>query len=184
MSKKEVKVWRFFITPQTHVRMSNNEIFMFKKDHAYLKDLGMKMYLGRVAAGSKRPGSPDSYNQRKAIIKRYWDYKNAVKILGDAQRFQMPKSGAWLKFYMPMPKSWGKKKRNDLCFTCHEQTPDIDNLVKAIFDSLMIQDKQINDYRASKFWYNGIKGFIEVTLGELPPALGYTSVRWENNLFV
>jgi len=39
-------------------------------------------------------------------------------------------------FYMPMPKSWNKKKKREMLGQFHTQTPDMDNLIKAVKDCL------------------------------------------------
>ena len=41
-----------------------------------------------------------------------------------------------LVFYLPMPASWSKKKRNDMLRRPHCQKPDLDNLAKAVLDGL------------------------------------------------
>ncbi len=38
-------------------------------------------------------------------------------------------------FYMPMPKSWSKKKKAEMVGRCHQQRPDLSNLVKAAEDA-------------------------------------------------
>ena len=39
-------------------------------------------------------------------------------------------------FYMPMAKSWSKKKKEKMRGQLHTQTPDLDNLIKACKDCL------------------------------------------------
>lgn len=61
-----------------------------------------------------------------------------------------------LTLSMPMPKTWSKKKRNTMCGQFHTQTPDLDNLVKAICDAcngvLWKDDSQIAIISAQKIW--------------------------------
>lgn len=64
----------------------------------------------------------------------------------------MRKSGLHLYFLIPMPPSWSKKKRRDYHYFPHQQTPDIDNLVKAFLDAVMAEDKEVWDIRATKIW--------------------------------
>lgn len=39
-------------------------------------------------------------------------------------------------FFMPIPKSWSKKKKDQAVGEFHTKKPDADNLVKGVFDSL------------------------------------------------
>lgn len=179
----EIKRWRFFLPPQTHIRTTQAENWMFAPTVSddYLKKFGLKKYNERVAKGSKNPGTPLNYYNRKKRIQRYWDYKRALKALADEQNFVMPQEGSWWKFFIPMPKSWSKKKRNEKCFTLMQEKPDVDNFSKAAFDSLMGEDKAISDFRATKFYYDG-SGHLEITIGELPPAKGYSDFKREDKI--
>ena len=46
----------------------------------------------------------------------------------------------------------------------HQSTPDIDNLTKALFDSLMAEDKHIADIHITKKWVNEENGWIEIII--------------------
>lgn len=179
----EIKVYRLFLKPQTHIRTTAAERWMFAPTilDSYLKNFGLKKYNERVLKGSKNPGTPNNYYNRKQTIKRYWDYKRKLKELADEQKFIMPIEGAFVKFFIPMPPSWSKKKKAEKCFTLCTSAADIDNYIKGFFDSLMVQDKMIADYRAAKFYYEGT-GFIEITIGELPPAIGYSKIIREDKI--
>lgn len=126
------------------------------------------------------PSEMKWYN-RKWEIKRYWDYKDALKFEAARQKFEIPTKEFWAKFYIPMPKSWSAKKKERMCFVLHESKPDSDNLIKAMFDALRKKDQVISDYRASKFWIDA-PGHIEITVGELPPAIGYTKITREEKI--
>jgi len=51
-----------------------------------------------------------------------------------------------------MPKSWSLKKKKAMNGKPHRQTADIDNLLKALIDALLSEDKQVWDVHASKRW--------------------------------
>lgn len=62
-----------------------------------------------------------------------------------------------IQFNMARPKShFGKKYLRDSAPTFHGQKPDIDNLIKTVFDGLngvaWADDAQVNEIRASKDW--------------------------------
>lgn len=179
-----IKIVRLFITPQTHVRTVKEERWMLSEQitDEYLLEVGKKKYDKRVAEEKKSPGSPRDYLNRKNQILRYFNFKRSLKAEAEKQRFLFPEEGAWIKFYLPMPKSWSKKRRNEKCFTQHKSQPDTDNLIKAISDSLFSNDSRLSDYRATKFWYDSKEGFIEIETGSLPVAKGYTKFEREEKL--
>lgn len=156
---------------------------MFAPDvtEEYLISFGKKKYDERVAKKRKNPGTPNNYLNRKRTIEKYWDYKRKLRELADEQRFIMPPTGCWLRFFISMPKSWTKKKKLEKLFTPHTSHPDVDNCAKAVMDSLMKEDKMIADYRVTKLWYDGT-GFIEITWGELPHASGYGKIIREDKI--
>lgn len=93
--------------------------------------------------------------------KRYEKYKEDLRQEANRVGFELPTDGAWIKFYKPMPKKWSKSKKRDMDFKPHQTRPDLSNLHKAFEDGLKTQDMTVYDYRVSKFWINGEKGFIE-----------------------
>jgi len=60
------------------------------------------------------------------------------------------------EFHIVIPRSWSKRKRLALESTPHTSAPDVDNLVKWIFDVgngiLWKDDRTIYEVQASKFW--------------------------------
>jgi Holliday junction resolvase RusA-like endonuclease len=184
----EIQTWRLWICPQTHVRTVQGERWIPPQTDEYLIGYGKKARLNaqlrQKAEPTKKISIPSEmkwYN-RKWEIKRYWDYKIALREEAERQKFVMPQQEAWLKFYIPMPQSWSEAKKARMCFTKHCSKPDKDNLEKAFLDSLVgKQDNKIADSRVSKFWYSGT-GHIEITVGELPPAIGYTKITREEKI--
>lgn len=55
-------------------------------------------------------------------------------------------------FKIPMPKSWSKKKRLAMLGKPHQQTPDIDNLLKALLDAVFKDDSHVYKVKAAKYW--------------------------------
>ena len=68
--------------------------------------------------------------------------------------------GAHIIFHIKMPKSWSKKKKLEMDGEPHRQTPDVDNLGKALLDSVFGNDAHISDIRITKVWAN--MGAIEI----------------------
>ena len=63
--------------------------------------------------------------------------------------------GIWVLFEMPMPKSWSKAKKIRMNGTPHLQTPDTDNLLKAVMDgmkSVWSDDRTVYAVSGTKVW--------------------------------
>ena len=89
----------------------------------------------------------------------YTAWKTELQYLG----LDIPDSGARLVFHMPMAKSWSKKKKVAMLGEPHQQKPDLDNLVKAVFDAARQHrggDHTIWHVTAEKRWAE--EGSIEV----------------------
>lgn len=77
-------------------------------------------------------------NPRRPCVQRYFDFRDEVKRL----KIKVD-NGDSIRFILPMPDSWSKKKKAKLDGEGHMQTPDLDNLLKALLDAIMTQDKGI-----------------------------------------
>jgi len=101
--------------------------------------------------GKPRMTQRDKY---RPVHKRYFQWCEGVRMLD----IQLPVHGAHVIFIIPMPPSWSKKKKHNMCAQPHEQTPDIDNLFKALADAIYKNDSHISDVRLTKLW--GYEGAI------------------------
>ena len=94
----------------------------------------------------------DTWKKRPCVT-RYWAYKDElnekIKELDIKVQDEL-----FLEFYMPMPKSWSKKKKLDLLNKPHQQKPDIDNLVKGVMDAIFKEDSHVHTIYAKKIWSN------------------------------
>lgn len=80
--------------------------------------------------------SPPSYaRQRKYIIAQYEATKE-LKRLADELDFVMPEDDFCIVGMFPMPKSWTKKKKDDMSYRLHKSKPDADNISKFLLDSM------------------------------------------------
>jgi Holliday junction resolvase RusA-like endonuclease len=98
----------------------------------------------------------DKWNNRQCVV-NYWNYK--YKIQEQFSGKELPENYL-LVFYLPMPKSWSQKKKNEKRHTPHTCRPDKDNLEKGFLDALYSEDSQIWDGRVIKLW--GDRGRIDV----------------------
>lgn len=89
-------------------------------------------------------------------VMRYRAFADEVRL----SKIVIPESGSHIIFVLSMPTSWSEKKRDKMEGEAHQQKPDLDNLIKALLDSLFHNDSYIWDFRATKVW--GVEGAIIV----------------------
>ena len=133
------------ITPQTNVRATQGDRIFFRIPREKLRKAGLS---------------------RLMRLEKYNEYKIDLSAEAKRNRLIFPEQGASIKFFIPMPKTWRKFKREAMHFKLHQSRPDIDNLCKALFDSLFTEDKDIAHFEAAKFWVDFPIGWIEVAIHE------------------
>jgi hypothetical protein len=88
-------------------------------------------------------------------------YRNFCDLC-NLNKIHLPPSGGHVTFILPMPESWSSKQKILLNGAPHNQTPDIDNLLKAINDALFSNDSFIWDIHVTKRW--GFEGKIIIEM--------------------
>jgi Holliday junction resolvase RusA-like endonuclease len=104
----------------------------------------------------------DKWKKRACVVKyrRFSDLCREHKV-------HVPECGAHITFYLPMPDSWSEKRKAAMDGTPHQQTPDKDNLEKALLDAVYGNDCVVWDSRVTKRWARA--GSIEIKqCGEAP----------------
>ena len=81
--------------------------------------------------------------KKRPIVLKYWNFKDHLKAQAEQEKFILS-DDITIRFEIEMPKSWSKKKKHKMLWSPHRQRPDIDNLVKAVLDSLAKEDSYIN----------------------------------------
>ena len=99
----------------------------------------MKIIFPLTPLGKPRMTRKDKWAKRP-IVEAYFTYANALRAFAARKRFTLPDHGVSFYFEFPMPQSWSKKKRLEMDGKPHQQTPDIDNILKGLFDPLLEQD--------------------------------------------
>lgn len=118
-----------------------------------------KVYIFKIVpVGKPRMTQRDKWNPSLAV-QHYWTYKDELKLKANLQQYKC-QSPLEVFFYLPMPKSWSNKKRQEMLGLPHEEKPDGDNLVKAFIDALLKDDRKMHDVHYRKFW--SVEGRIEV----------------------
>ena len=100
--------------------------------------------------GKPRMTKRDKWTKRDCVD-RYYSFKDSIRQEAKKQKFELSDSFT-IKFYVPMPKSWSKKKREAMFFKPHTQKPDIDNMLKAVMDSLLVDDSSVHTVKMTKMW--------------------------------
>ncbi|MGR3219218.1 MAG: RusA family crossover junction endodeoxyribonuclease [Candidatus Anammoxibacter sp.] len=88
----------------------------------------------------------DKWKKRPCVL-HYHAFKDECRL----KRVEIPQP-CKIAFCVPMPKSWSEKKRSEMNHTPHTQTPDIDNMLKALFDAVCEEDSHIWNVWAVKIW--------------------------------
>ena len=93
-----------------------------------------------------RMNRSDKWKQRPCVL-RYRAFKDEIRL----HKVVLPECHH-VTFVVPMPESWSKKRKIETNGKPHQQRPDVDNFLKAIFDAVFEEDSHIWDCRATKVW--------------------------------
>lgn len=102
----------------------------------------------------------DSWQKRDPVL-RYRAFKDSFRAAWP-DAYQFPSDVLIVCFGVKMPKSWSAKKRDEHWGQPHRSKPDVDNLLKALMDAAMIEDKGIHTVFAQKVWSD--EGFIKIVV--------------------
>ena len=102
-----------------------------------------------VAPCSKpRMTRADKWKKRPSVVK-FFAFRDAIK---QSSVHNIALESFDIEFYIQMPKSWSKKKKELHNGTPHKQRPDLDNYIKAWCDSVFEEDSVVWRFKASKRW--------------------------------
>jgi Holliday junction resolvase RusA-like endonuclease len=88
------------------------------------------------------PHHKDPKKRQRQAVTDYYHYKDHV--LQSCKELGYEMGGHIdILFLIPMPQSWSKKKKSLMDRMPHKQTPDVDNLVKALMDTLKKDDSDV-----------------------------------------
>lgn len=145
------------IHPSTHVRSTKNEGWLLNDTVSY-------EYLGKLDERRLlEKGKKGTLAARKNQLEIHRAHKQEISSWAIRNEFRMPLGHAAVWFYVPMPPSWRKKKRAEMIYTVHQNTPDLDNYLKQLYDSIMprknrakkekgVDDRKIYCYATFKVW--------------------------------
>ena len=93
----------------------------------------------------------DKWEKRPCVM-QYRQFADDVRSAG----VKIPTHDCHVIFVVPMAPSWSDKKKAQMDGQPMQLTPDLDNLHKALLDSLFSNDCHIWDARITKLWgYSG-----------------------------
>jgi len=152
------------IHPSTHVRSTKNEGWLLADGvtYEYLEMLDDRKLEKDIRAGKENP-KRGTLAARKKQLEIHNAHKQEIRDWAARHEFKMPLGHAAVWFYVPMPPSWRTKKRAEMIYTVHQNTPDLDNYLKQLYDSIMprknrlkgekgMDDRKIFCYAAFKVW--------------------------------
>ena len=152
-----IKITTIDIYPSTHVRSTKNEGWLLADSvtYEYLNELDERRFVTK--------GKRGTLAARKKQLEINKAHKDEIKDWVVRNNFVMPLGYCAVWFYVPMPVSWRNKKRVDMRHTVHQSTPDLDNFLKQLYDSIMprknrmkkekgVDDRKIFNYAAFKVW--------------------------------
>jgi Holliday junction resolvase RusA-like endonuclease len=103
------------------------------------------------------PYHTDQSKRQRKPVAQYFAFRDKLLSLCQENGYKLTNTLNIL-FIVPFPKSYSKKKREQLNNHPHDQKPDIDNFCKCWMDSLSSNDCKVWNIRAIKLW--GYKGQI------------------------
>lgn len=118
-----------------------------------------KRIIARVTPmGAPRQTQRDRWAERPCVV-RYRQFKDAMR-----EAVGTVECGGevnWIA-YLPIPKSWSKRKKTKYAGQPHQQRPDRDNIDKAILDALFAEDCAVWSGKIEKRWDDGDGPRIEL----------------------
>ncbi len=101
------------------------------------------------------PNHPDPKKRQRDSVTRYFAFKQLLTVQAKQAKFTL---GNFLDavYLIPMPASWSKKKKAEMVGKPCMVKPDLDNITKAVKDTLKLNDSDIWWEKAEKRWaYKG-----------------------------
>ncbi len=92
--------------------------------------------------------------------KKYFAFRNEFILKAKVKGLKDLPDVLDVVFFIPMPKSWSRAKKNKMLFKPHQQKPDLDNLLKSVQDAFNKDDSHAWGVMARKCW--AITGMIVI----------------------
>ena len=138
-------------------KMLNTKYELDQTREFYLFDI-IPMGGVRMSSSDKwrvNPNHIDPKKRQREVVTRYFAFKDLLRLQANQMKFTLGKTLEAV-YFMPMPDSWSKKKKERMNGLPNESKPDTDNITKAIKDTMRKEDSDIWWEKAEKRWaYKG-----------------------------
>ena len=104
----------------------------------------------------------DKWKKRPCVM-HYRAFKDECRLYGVEVASEQA-----VTFVLKMPAGWSEKKKLTFDGLPHTQRPDLDNLLKALWDAVAPEDSHLHSVTASKVW--GRTGQIIISNRKLLPC--------------
>ena len=119
----------------------------------------MTIKLDLEPCAKPRMTQSDKWKKRKCVVK-YFSFKDKLNYEANKVGYK-PTVPLSIVFVITMPKSWSKRKKDQMDGKPHKSRPDLDNLIKAFKDALLEEDSHVWQYgKMEKRW--GHLGNIQI----------------------
>lgn len=118
--------------------------------------------------GKPRMTQRDKWKGRKCVVE-YHAFKDRVRLEARDAYDKIQNAailGVEICAVFPVRASWTKAAKQDMAGRYHRSKPDIDNIIKACFDALFVDDSVIARVKAEKWW--GDKPSVTITVHYQP----------------
>jgi Holliday junction resolvase RusA-like endonuclease len=89
--------------------------------------------------------------KKRPVVLRYRAFADQLRQACLRGKF-FPSNELSMEFYLPMPKSWSKKRKIEMLGQPSQGRKDVDNLVKSVLDALFAEDCTVWNISAKKYW--------------------------------
>ncbi|UYZ60144.1 RusA family crossover junction endodeoxyribonuclease [Hymenobacter latericus] len=100
--------------------------------------------------GAPRMTKSDKWKKRDVVV-RYHALKDAIRAACATHGYTLGEAVA-LRFEIPMPAGWSKRKKEEMRGKPHQQRPDWDNLAKGFCDAFNVEDSHVHTAHITKVW--------------------------------
>lgn len=108
------------------------------------------LYLEIDPVPAPRQVRSDTWDPSPSVL-RYRAFRDTLRYLTNRHQYVLGDE-LHIEFFLAMPPSWSKKKREAMYLKPHQQKPDTDNLVKAFCDAMTDEDSGVWHIDAAKYW--------------------------------
>jgi Holliday junction resolvase RusA-like endonuclease len=142
-----------FLNEGVSSKINLEKYIIDKKRRFYVFDI-VPMGKPRMTQSDKwktDPNHPDPKKRKREAVQQYHLWQNKFRLQANKLGYNLGETIEAV-FFIPMPNSWSEKKKKLFNGMPCKETPDTDNIIKAICDTLKKNDKSIWYQNCQKRW--------------------------------